>query len=669
MDPVRTEVMKNRFAAIVEEGSSIAYRTAHTTFVKMTQDYQVALATPEGEYFAYPYMSGVTNFIGLSLRATIREIGVENMSPGDIVICNDPFGSEGMCTHTMDIHLLKPIFHGARIVGFAWAFIHASDVGGAVPGSISPTSTDVFQEGIRMRATFLYRKGELNEQLLMIFRDNCRIPDQNWGDLQAMIAALKTMERRLVELCDKHGVEEIEGGIRDAMDFAEMKARSVIAAIPDGEWVFGDYLEGVRNPEDTIFVQARMTVRGEEVWLDFTGSDPQVQAALNFVTGDSSHPFLGLAIINYVLTMEPDIPINNGIIRPIHTHAPKGTIANAVFPAAMGNRWVTVMRVFDAVLGCLNQALGGGPVTAGAGQGGIILCAFKDPATGLRKASVVQPLIGGSGGRSSADGIDGVDGPFGFLRSTPVEAIEVDTPLIIRRFALQPDSLAAGYHRSGAGVVIDMENTDVEVLFTVRGLDRFVLRPWGTNGGHAGTTGRAILNPGREDERDIGKIKVLEIGYGDVLRMMTPAGGGYGDPLDREVDRIMADLRSGLLSRGRAESDYGLVFAGDAVDEAATADRRRALRAARGPVAAFVYGPERDAHDRIWPRALRAKLAERALTLSPALRNHMLDDVRDSLRAADKTVDEAVLDAAVAAWIARHGAMRGREKTDRVAAE
>lgn len=658
MDPVRTEVMTNRFTAIVEEASQIAYQTAHTTFVKMTQDYQVALATPDGQFFAYPYMSGVTSFIGLSLKGGIDAIGLENFSPGDVVICNDPFGSDGMCTHTMDIHLLRPVFYDGRVIAFAWAFIHSSDIGGAVPGSISPTSTDVFQEGIRMRAAYIYRQEVLNQELLNLFKDNCRLPNENWGDLQAMIAGLKTSERHLIELCDKHGVDEIEGGIRDTMDYAELKARRVLAEIPDGEYTFSDYLEGVQHPSDTIFLNARMIVDGDEVTLDFTGSDPQVPAALNFITGNETHPFLAQVLINYVITQAPDIPINGGVVRPMHTHAPRGSIMNCNFPAAMGNRWVTVMRLYDAVLGCLNQAMGGGPVTAGAGQGGIMLCASKDPATGLSRAAVVQPMIGGSGGRCNADGVDGVDGPFGFLRSTPVESVEVETPLIVRQFRLMPDTFAAGYHRSGAAIVIDVENTDVEVTFTVRGLDRYVLRPWGTKGGQPGRCGYAHLNPDGPEQQDLGKIKVIQLGHRDIMRMVTPAGGGYGDPYEREPERITADVRSGLLSRNKAEADYGVVFAGEEIDADATAARRQTLKAERGAIADFNFGPEREEQDRVWPPAIRAKLAVAAMGLPTSLRHHMLDDIREATNQAGATVDEDTLNTAVADWVNRYGGTR-----------
>jgi N-methylhydantoinase B len=650
MDPVRTEVMKNRFSAIAEEASTIAYRTAHTTFVKLTQDYQVALATLDGDYFAYPYQSGVTNFVGLSLKTAIDQIGVENMAEGDVIICNDPYGSGGMCTHTMDVHLLKPIFWNGVPFAFAWAFIHASDVGGAVPGSISPTSSDVFQEGIRMRAQPLYRAGELNQPLLDLFKDNCRIPEQIWGDLQAMLAAIGTMERRMQELCERMGLDDVTGSMEDVMAFAEMKAREAIGRIPDGEWTFGDYLEGVHRSDETIFLHCRMTVRGDELTLDFTGSDPQVPAALNFVTGDRSHPFTSLAILNYIQTVEPSAPMNNGLIRPIRNVAPKGTIMNCEFPAAMGNRWVSVIRVYDAVLGCLAQALGGGPVSAGAGQGGIIMASFRDETTGLQRIEVIQPLIGGSGGRCNADGVDAVDMPFAFLRSNPVESVEVQSPLVVRQFALDEGSVGAGRYRGGAAVAIDIEVRALEMVFTVRGLDRFVLRPWGVNGGRPGRIAEAILNPGTPAERSIGKITVLTLGRGDVLRLVTSSGGGYGDPLQRDAGQVLADVVSGLVTVDQARSEYGVVVAAGEVDAAGTQSLRERMANERGEPAPFDFGPERDDIERVWPYAMRARLAEEALGFSASLRHNLLESVRAERAEAGVRVDAAMLEESLERW-------------------
>ncbi len=660
MDPIRTEVMKNRFAAIVEEASTIAYRTAHTTFVKQTQDYQVALATAAGEIFAYPYMSGVTTFVGISLEATLEFIGRDNLEPGDVIVTNDPFRSDGMCSHTMDIHLIRPIFHDGELLALGWSFIHASDIGGAVPGTISPTLTEVYQEGIRMRPIKLYRKGELNRELLNLFQDNCRIPEEVWGDLKAMIAALTGMEGRLLGLCDKFGIDDIKAGMVEVMDFAELKAREVIAEIPDGHYTFSDYLEGVA-PGETIFINTAMTVTGEEVVLDFAGSDPQVQAALNFITGERTHPFLSQALNNYILTVAPGTPMNAGLIRPISTRAPKGTIMNAEFPAAMGNRWVTVMRIYDTVVACLNQALPDGIVTAGAGQAGIVAVQARDPSTGRKRVSVIDPLCGGSGGRCNGDGVDGIDGPFGFLKSTPTEVVEVETPILVRQFKLAPDSQAAGYHRSGAAIVMELENRDVQAAMTCRGMDRFQFRPWGLDGGAAGEVGRVVLNRGRLDEREIGKITVLELKHRDVVHILTPSGGGFGDPLDRELDRVATDVRGGLLSLEKAARDYGVVFDGDEVDPKASEAARAKLRDARGEPSRFNFGPEREAADKVWPPEMRAALAEAVLEEAAEARPHLLSAVRDKLMATGVTVDRASLAAALAGELAL---LRGAPKFD-----
>lgn len=203
MRAIRTEVMRNRFAALVEEASIILYRTAHTTFIKQTQDYQCAMCTVKGEVFAYPRFNGVATLVGLSLAPAIEAIGVENMQPGDVIITNDPFATEGMCTHMPDIFVLRPIFHEGVLQCFSWAFAHVSDIGGAVPSSISPTFTEIFQGGLRLRPVKLYKADVLNEELLNVLHDNCRIPDETWGDIKAMCSALASMDRRIMEICDR----------------------------------------------------------------------------------------------------------------------------------------------------------------------------------------------------------------------------------------------------------------------------------------------------------------------------------------------------------------------------------------------------------------------------------------------------------------------------------
>ncbi|MCL2428516.1 MAG: hydantoinase B/oxoprolinase family protein, partial [Alphaproteobacteria bacterium] len=627
MDPVRTEVMRNRFAAIAEEASNVAYRSAYTTFVKQTQDYQVALANLDGEFFAYPLHAGVTSSVCQNVRGLVDEIGIDNLGPGDIIISNDPFSGDALCTHTMDIHLIRPVFRDGQPIAFAWAFIHASDIGGAAPGSISPTNYEVFQEGVRIRPSLFYRNGEPNRGLWQFFADNSRIPDLIWGDLEAMMSGLALLDRRTQELCDRYGTEELLASIADVLALSELKSRAAIARLNDGEYEFHEYLEAFQG-EGFIFMQAKMIKHGETLEMDFSGSDPQVRYALNFTTGTRPHPFLCMPVVNWILTVEPAIPMSGGIIRPIRTHAPRGTFMNATFPAAMGNRWVAVMRVYDAILGCLNQAVTGGIAAAGAGQAGIISLASTDPRSGRRHVSVIEPFVGGSGGRRSGDGVDGIDQPVGFLKSAPVEIVELETPLVIRRFALEPGSPGPGRFRGGHAMRIDIENRSFSSVMTVRGLERFRFQPWGLNGGGAGAHARCILNPGRNTEHEVGRIDVLELSRGDTLRMITPSGGGFGDPFERDPTRVLEEVLDGLLSPDEAQSLYGVVIQDGAVDAAAT---RNARSGPRCPTDLFTLGCARETLERSWPPAVSAVLALAVSSAPTTVRTHIVSAIREEL--------------------------------------
>lgn len=644
MDPVRTEVMRNRFAAIAEEASNVAYRTAYTTFVKQTQDYQVALASADGEFFAYPARSGVTSSVCQNVRGVVDQIGIQTLSPGDIIITNDPFAGDALCTHTMDIHLLRPVFRDGVVVAFGWAFIHASDIGGSVPGSISPTSWEVFQEGVRIRTSLLYRAGELNEQLWHFFADNSRIPELIWGDLQAMMAGLALLDRRMQELCDRLGLEAVLESVGDVLALSELKARAAIARLTDGEYWFSEYLEAFRG-EGHIFIQACMRKSGETLEMDFSGSDPQVRYALNFTTSDRPHPFLCMPVVNWIQTVEPTTPRTGGIIRPIRTTAPFGSLMNATFPAAMGNRWVAVMRVYDAILGCLNQAVPGSLAASGAGQAGIISVSAVDRHTGRRHVSVVEPFIGGSGGRNGADGIDGIDQPVAFLRSAPVETVELETDLLIRRFCYEPASAAPGRYRGGLGMRIELENRGLPATVTVRGMDRFRFQPWGAEGGECGRSGRVTLALEGGVETEIGRIDVLEMPQGAVLRMLTPSGGGFGDPFARDPALVIEDVRDGVLTPGQARARYGV--AADAhhlLDAAAT----ETLRGPRRPAAtSFAFGPERLALDARWPPSCRAALARAVMQAPAQVRSFLLESIVSELGSEGGEITQARVEQAV----------------------
>ncbi|WP_210495265.1 hydantoinase B/oxoprolinase family protein [Microvirga antarctica] len=628
MDPVLTEIMKNRFTAMAEEAATVAYRTAHTTFVKQTQDFQVALASLSGEFFAYPTMTGVTSGSGQSIAGFLNNFDLAALIPGDVLISNDPFQTGGLVTHQMDIHLVRPVFVGGTLICFAWSFVHASDIGGAVPGSISPDLTECFQEGLRLRPMKLVDAGEMNTTIRDILRDNSRIGDAVWGDIEALMAAMRLLNERVVLLSEKVGVESFQTGIENVLSYADQKARAVIGRLRDGTYHFADYLE-TDSADDAINIQCRLTIAGSEAAIDYSGSSPQVHAALNFGTGSRTHPFLCLALTNYIQTVEPSIPINGGILRSITAYAPPGTIMNAEFPAAMGNRWVAVMRTYDALLGCLNQAIDGGIAACGAGQAGIISASWIDPQTGRNRVTVVEPFSGGSGGRVRADGVDATDTMIGYLKSTPIEHVEVETPLIVRRHELVSSAFGHGRFRGGAAVCIELECRAPEVKITVRGLDRFRFQPWGAFGGEPGHNGRTFLV--RDGEaRPIGKIKVLTMLEGDVLRMISPCGGGFGDAFARAPESVLRDVLDELLTAEQAADNYGVVVLDGRVD----GSRTRALREAR-PRSDQRWqcsaGAEQQRYEAIWPAETSGALSDAVLKVPIGLRRIVLERSRREL--------------------------------------
>jgi N-methylhydantoinase B len=334
--------------------------------------------------------------------------------------------------------------------------------------------------------------------------------------------------------------------------------------------------------------------------------------------------------------MEPSIPINGGMMRPIRAHAPAGTIMNADFPAAMGNRWVAVMRTFDALIGCLNQAVPHGIVACGAGQAGIISAAWTDSASGLSRVAVVEPFSGGSGGRVRSDGIEGTDTMIGYLKSTPIEHVEVETPLVVRRHALVPGRVGHGQWRGGASVCIELECRAPEVKITVRGLDRFRFQPWGAYGGHAGHSGEVVLNPDGEPKH-LGRIRLLTMHSGDVLRMISPSGGGFGEPHRREPSSVHADWANGMIAESDVREVYAVVIRAGELDREATADLRAGMP---GECSEWriTYGPERERYEEIWPRDAAVALNQEVMGVRPGLRRVVQEASQAALRGGRRPI-------------------------------
>jgi N-methylhydantoinase B len=613
IDRVTLEILRNHYQAVVEDMARIMERTAYTTFVKETADFSTGLVSTGGEYVAYPWNLGASSYLGLNMSRTLGYF--DRYDEGDIVICNDAYLSGPLCTHTPDIHILRPIFHGGRVICWGYAFVHSSDMGGAVPASVWPRATEIFQEGLRLRPTKLYRAGVLQEDVKNLIGDNCRIPEVNWGDIKAMVAAVTSCDRRVQEMVRKFSLATFVEGIDAVLDYAEQRARAAIRKIPDGTYRFTEYMEDDLRSEVPIRLQVALTTEGDSIHLDFTGTDPQVGSALNIATHGVTHPFLCQAINAYLVTEDPGIPKASSILRPVRVTAPPGSVVNAQFPAPIGVRYATVLRVFDAVLGALVQALPGRVPAAPAGAISPVVASVLDLLSGQRQVQVVEPMLGGGGGRPDMDGLGGADSMTGFLRNTPVESIEAEVPIVMRRYHLIPDTGGPGEYRGGLAVRLDFQVFHPHAIVTARGMERFRLEPWGVAGGRAGTSGSCVVNRDTPRARDIGKVDVLHLEPGDLVSIFSPSGGGHGDPRRRDPERVREDVRAGFLTPARAREAYGVVVANGAVDLAATQRLRAAMPAP--PPGPFDLGERRAEMERRWPPAVQ-DAALRVLESVPA---------------------------------------------------
>lgn len=610
-DKVTLEILKSYFVAIAEGMGYTLERTSHTTFIKESADFGTAIATPRGEFFAYPRAIGVTSFVGINLAPTLAAF--TDYAPGDVIITNDPYSTQGLATHLPDIHLIKPVFHEGELHCFAWCFIHCSDVGGLAPASISPLAFDIHQEGFRIPPRKLVDAGTLDEGFLELFLANCRIPEQNWGDLKAMLAALNTAERGMQELAAKFGLGVVGQAMEDVLAWSEERVRALVRSIPDGDYAFADYMDDDFDGAP-LRLAVTLRVRGEAIELDYSGSDPQVGGALNLPAFGERHPFLLQGLINFMLSEDPSIPLTGGVVRPFRVVAPAGTVVNPLFPAAVGVRYATVVRLYNVVLGALAQAVPERTPAAGAGQAAMVVLSVPDAASGKRDVSVLEPMFGGGGATARADGPAAIDSAAGFLKNTPVESMEAHIPVLAERYELLPDSAGAGKQRGGWGTRFDFRILQPESIVTARGIERTRFEPWGLAGGAASHRTRTLVNADTPDEQAIGRIDVLHLEPGDVVSIRATGGGGYGNPFDRDPALVSADVRSGLLSEAAAEREYGVVIDGGEVDQLATSAHRSALHGARN-LPLFDLGPSRRAYEAVWTDELSTALAGLLMSL------------------------------------------------------
>ena len=607
IDKVTLQIFANHCSAAAETTARTLMRTAHSTFVRESEDFTIGIIAPDGKTIASPSTLGGTWFVGLDYRGAFELI--DEHHEGDICLTNDPY-SGFVCTHTPDLHLWKPVFHDRELLCFVAGHVHNTDMGGAVPASLSRTLTEVHQEGIRIPPSKLYRRGVLNQELLDVMLINVRMPEQNWGDIKALAAAMNTGERKVHDIVKRFGVETFRQGAEDLLDLAEQQARNVIRKIPDGKYFFADYMDEDSAGGYPARLALNLTVDGDELIFDYTGSDPQLASSIHIPTGGNERHVLMMIGLVYVLyTLDPTITRNAGLLRSSRCILPEGSIVNPQFPAAVGMRSLGVGRLMTTIFGAFAQALPDA-LQAGPGGGGPLLNVRTiDNRTGRRIMANISPITAGAGGSVEGDGAEGNGHHQGFFKNTPVEINEAETPLKILEYCLATDSGGAGTHRGGLATSMTFQVFSPHTVITARNRDRVHFTPWGILGGAAGKSSAFVLNPGSNHEVDLGNSDLVSVDPGDVIHIKAAGGGGWGSPTSRPAERVLTDVRRGFVTVEGAERDYAVVIHDDAVDEEAT-ERLRVERSAEISDEFFGHSPARIAFESRWTRPAYARLHE-----------------------------------------------------------
>ncbi|MGN7828005.1 hydantoinase B/oxoprolinase family protein [Agrobacterium radiobacter] len=611
IDRRNLKVLANFCSAAADAMAFTLMRTAHSAFVKETEDFSCQVVTREGLAFANPRQFGAPWYSGIDYAPLISMF--EEYEDGDICITNDPY-SGFVATHSPDIHIWKPVFHEGKIACFVVGHIHNTDVGGAVPASLSRSLSEIEQEGLRIPPVKLVRKGRLDPFIIDMMKANVRMPEQNIGDLHAQIASVNIGERKMQEIVARFGFDDFLDGVRQIFDYAEEQTRQILTRVPDGDYFFADYADEDSVGGRPCRVALTLKIRGGEAVLDYTGSDPQLGSSLNMPTGGRERHSLVMVGLTYVLyTLDNSLLLNAGTLRPVRAVLPEGTIVNCQRPAAVGMRSLTCAMTQIVTIGAFAKAL---PelIPAASPGGNAIMNIKTSDRSGRPVMASIGPVGGGGGGTPFCDGSDGAGGATGFLRNTPIEISEAEVPILFRRYGLQRDTGGAGHFRGGLSAIMEFEISSPETVVTARNRNRSLMASWGVNGAGPGLISRFLRNPDTEGEISLGNTDIVHCGPGDVIRVIGPGAGGYGDPFTRPQQAVLRDVRRGAVSAENAARHYGVVLIGDEIDEEATAALRAAPRRKTDDI--ISYGPERLAFEAVWTRE-RYDLLTQFLQKSP----------------------------------------------------
>lgn len=577
VDPILVEIVKGALKACGDEMESLMVRTSMSPFIREKGDHFSGIADARARLL---YTTHDRSGPGM-LETIFERYPPASMNPGDVYWASDPYLLNGAISHSPDMCFIAPAFLGREIVGYSLCFGHFWDIGGSRPGSISPQATDIFQEGFVVPQVRIVDQGRLNDELYRTILRNSRYPDMLEGDTRAMMAASRLGQTRLIELFERYGAAAVDAAFETLHARSEAAVRQVISrTVRPGRYRFADYVDNDCVTDRSYRVEVEVEFDRDGVrCVDCTGSDDQARGPINYLMHPDSCRML---FSRYLVSVDGSVHQNQGAYRAIgEVKLRRGSILQPIRPAPLGLRAHTLWRFANAVLGVFAQATEG-RTPAGSPDYVIVVFHAVDAKPG-EHFFCTDGIGAGQGGRPHADGLDVIY--VGTQKNYPVEFLEGAYPMRVAQYAIAPDSGGPGRFRGGVGAIRDYVVQSSKVVVATRmGNQQFP--PWGVAGGRAGRPGRIVVNPGRPNEREVpGFAEGVALVQGDVLRVVTCGGGGYGNPFEREPARVLDDVLDGFVTPQAARADYGVVLTsdGETVDEVATTAERRA-RAAFEPM-------------------------------------------------------------------------------------
>ena len=559
MDLVTMNIVENTMISACREMGITLMKTSYSTIFNEALDFTCGIASPSGEMIAVAeFCPAQIGGMPLLIRSCLQEIPLDEIEPGDVLVHNDPYRG-GL--HTPEHTLFCPVYVDEQLVAFTVAIGHVAEVGGMVPGGFPSEATEIFHEGIRVPPVKIKKRGEDVPEVWKLWLANVRTPRYNYGDMRAMIAGVEQGAVRMQEVVRKHGLETFQRTVNDLMDYSEARMRAEIRDIPDGTYAFTDYMDNDGVSDSEIRIEVCCHVQGERIVVDFSGSSPQVAGPINATLGVSWS-----ATYNALLHMtDASIPKNSGCFRPIKVIAPRGTVVNVDYPAPeVGGNTEAHPRIAGAVIGALAQAA---PERGMAAEGGTHLnfvFGGHDHKNDEYFACYDIEVVGW-GGRPFADGNNATDSINGNCRVMPVEVFETRYPWLTEDYSLRADSGGAGQYRGGLGTQKTWRCLDAEITCTQL-TDRHEHQAWGLEGGQPGAAGETLFSAAGSDQwqtmmeafdkRSTSKWSNVVIKPGERIRLLTPGGGGWGDPGGRPREQVAEDLRQGWISADAAASEY-----------------------------------------------------------------------------------------------------------------